>query len=116
MKNLRRYFRTMALGTALLAGIPAPALADGLLEEVVVTAQKRTQDLQDVPVAVSAFTGEMLRDSGVRDMFELAAIAPSLRVTQSQTSTTTVFGIRGIFTSSQNFGLESSVGLYVDGV
>ena len=116
MKNLRRCFRTMALGTALLAGIPAPALADGLLEEVVVTAQKRTQDLQDVPVAVSAFTGEMLRDSGVRDMFELAAIAPSLRVTQSQTSTTTVFGIRGIFTSSQNFGLESSVGLYVDGV
>ncbi len=116
MKNLRRCFRIMALGTGLLAGIPAPALADGLLEEVVVTAQKRTQDLQDVPVAVSAFTGEMLRDSGVRDMFELAAIAPSLRVTQSQTSTTTVFGIRGIFTSSQNFGLESSVGLYVDGV
>jgi outer membrane receptor protein involved in Fe transport len=92
------------------------ALADGLLEEVVVTAQKRSQNLQDVPVAVTAFTGEQLREAGVRDMFELASIAPSLRVTQSQSSSNTSFGIRGIFTSTQNFGLESSVGLYVDGI
>jgi len=106
----------MVLGTALCMGVPLTAMAEGELEEVVVTAQKRTQNLQDVPVAVSAFSGEVLRDSGVRDMFELTSIAPSLTVTAAQTSTTTAFGIRGIFTSSQNFGLESSVGLYVDGV
>jgi outer membrane receptor protein involved in Fe transport len=107
----------MIVTVAGLAAAPAPTtLAQMVLEEVVVTAQKREQNLQDVPVAVSAFTGAMLEQSGVKDMFDLQNNAPSLIVTQSQTSTTTAFSIRGIFTSSQNFGLEPSVGLYVDGV
>ncbi|MDG2047277.1 MAG: TonB-dependent receptor [Halioglobus sp.] len=106
----------LGIVVALCALFSPMTLADGMLEEVVVTAQKRSQNLQDVPVAVSAFTGEQLREAGVRDMFELASIAPSLRVTQSQSSSNTSFGIRGIFTSTQNFGLESSVGLYVDGI
>ena len=116
MVYLRKITSIMFVYIALCAYIPAVALADGVLEEVVVTAQKRSQNLQDVPVAVTAFTGEQLRQAGVRDMFELASIAPSLRVTQSQSSSNTSFGIRGIFTSTQNFGLESSVGLYVDGI
>ncbi len=87
-----------------------------VLEEVIVTAQKREQNLQDVPIAVSAFGGEMLAESGVKDMLDLQSNAPSLIVTTNQTSTATTFGIRGVFTSSQNFGLEPSVGLYVDGV
>jgi outer membrane receptor protein involved in Fe transport len=95
---------------------PSLSRADATLEEVVVTAQKREQNLQDVPVAVSAFSNETLRESGIHDMFQLQSLAPSLTVQQTQTSTATSFGIRGIFTSSQNFGLESSVGLYVDGV
>ena len=116
MTYLPRHPLAIALGIAICASLPNTALAEGVLEEVVVTAQKRTQNLQDVPVAVTAFTGEMLRESGVRDMFELSSIAPSLSVEQTQTSSNTTFGIRGIFTSSQNFGLEPSVGLYVDGV
>lgn len=94
----------------------APAAHAQMLEEVIVTAQKREQNLQDVPIAVSAFTGEMLAQSGVKDIFDLQANAPSLIVGQTQTSSTTTFGIRGVFTSSQNFGLDSSVGLYVDGI
>lgn len=116
MKRRHGHPLYIAFGTTLLAGIPTLAFAERVLEEVVVTAQKRTQNLQDVPVAVSAFTGEMLRESGVRDMFELSAIAPSLSVDQTQTASNTTFGIRGIFTSAQNFGLEPSVGSYVDGV
>lgn len=116
MKHPQRHSLAIAISAAVLASTTTPALAEGALEEVVVTAQKRTQNLQDVPVAVTAFTGEMLRESGIRDMFELSAIAPSLTVDQTQTSSNTSFGIRGIFTSTQNFGLESSVGLYVDGV
>jgi len=110
--------QTLAAAVAATLGLslPAVALAQGVLEEVIVTAQKREQSLQDVPVAVSAFTGEMLQQSGVKDMFDLQANAPSLIVSQTQTSTTTSFSIRGVFTSSQNFGLEPSVGLYVDGV
>ncbi len=95
---------------------PSALQAQGMLEEVIVTAQKREQSLQDVPVAVTAFNAAMIEKSGVKDMFDLQVNAPSLFVQQTQTSTTTNFQIRGVFTSSQNFGLESSVGLYVDGV
>ncbi|MEH6583597.1 MAG: TonB-dependent receptor plug domain-containing protein, partial [Halioglobus sp.] len=94
----------------------APAVQAQMLEEVIVTAQKREQNLQDVPIAVSAFTGEMLAESGVKDIIDLQASVPSLRVGTEQTSTASSFSIRGVFTSGQNFGLESSVGLYVDGV
>jgi outer membrane receptor protein involved in Fe transport len=106
----------LALGLAACMLLPQTSFAETLLEEVVVVAQKREQNLQDVPVAVTAFTGEMLRESGIRDMFELSALTPSLIVDQTQTASTATFSIRGIFTSSQNFGLESSVGLYVDGI
>ena len=101
---------------ALVAASANGALAQAVLEEVVVTAQKREQSLQDVPVAVTAFTGERLVESGVRDFFEVSNIDPALIVGKSQTSTSATFSIRGVFTSSQNFGLESSVGLYVDGI
>ncbi|CAA0094876.1 Pesticin receptor [Halioglobus japonicus] len=116
MKKPSQKSLAIAISAAVLAGTAATSFAEGALEEVVVTAQKRTQNLQDVPVAVTAFSAEMLRESGIRDMFELSTIAPSLSVEQTQTSSNTTFGIRGIFTSSQNFGLEPSVGLYVDGV
>jgi iron complex outermembrane recepter protein len=112
---MKHSIRKTTLALAVGAVFSAPLQAQ-VLEEVIVTAQKREQNLQDVPVAVSAFTNEMLEQTGVRDMFELQANAPSLRVGQTQNSSTATFGIRGVFTSSQNFGLESSVGLYVDGV
>ncbi len=85
------------------------------LEEIVVTAQKREQNLQDVPVAVSAFTGDQLREAVIKDVFDLQTNTPGLRVGQNQNNNTANFSIRGVGTSSQNFGLESSVGLYVDG-
>ncbi|TQV85254.1 TonB-dependent receptor [Exilibacterium tricleocarpae] len=89
--------------------------AQDLLEEVVVTAQKREQNLQDVPVSVSAFTGAALTEAVIKDVFDLQTNVPGLTVGTSQSSTNTTFSIRGVGTSSQNFGLESSVGLYVDG-
>jgi len=86
------------------------------LEEVLVTAQKRVQNAQQVPVAVTAFSDRQLRELGVTDVFDLQTSAPSLQVGSSQTSSATNFSIRGVGTSSQNFGLESSVGVYIDGV
>ncbi|QFU75861.1 TonB-dependent receptor [Halioglobus maricola] len=113
-------FKPTAIATAVASAslllLPSLAQAQGQLEEVIVTAQKREQSMQDVPVAVTAFSAQQLEKSGVKDMFDLQVNAPSLRVGASQTSTTTTFAIRGVFTSSQNFGLEPSVGLYVDGV
>ena len=88
----------------------------GYLEEITVTAQKRQQNIQDIPVAVTALSGEHLVEHGITDLFDLQQTAPGLIVDQSQNATTANFSIRGVGTSSQNFGLESSVGLYVDGV
>lgn len=104
-----------ATGAATI-GAAANAQEGRALEEIVVTAQKREQNLQDVPVAVSAFTGEQLQEAVIKDIFDLQTNTPGLMAGQNQTNTTSNFAIRGIGTSGQNFGLESSVGLYVDGV
>ena len=99
-----------------IAPLAPVAQEQGYLEEIIVTAQKRAQNIQDIPVAVTALSGEHLVEHGITDMFDLQQTAPGLIVDQSQTATTANFSIRGIGTSSQNFGLEPSVGLYVDGV
>jgi len=98
-------------------GVSAQANEDNfLLEEIVVTAQKRAQNLQEVPIAVSAFSGEQLQEAVIKDIFDLKNRAPGLQSIQEQSNSSSGFRIRGIGTSGQNFGLESSVGMYVDGV
>ena len=89
--------------------------AEGL-EEIVVTAQKREQNIMDVPIAISAISGAQIEESGLNSMFDLQQNVPGLIVSQSQTTTSSNFSIRGIGSTSNNFGVESSVGLYVDGV
>lgn len=86
------------------------------LEVITVTTQKRVQNLQEVSAAVTAVTGDTLEKESIQDIYDLQANVPGLRVFQSQTATNSTFSIRGVGTSAQNFGLESSVGLYVDGV
>jgi outer membrane receptor protein involved in Fe transport len=89
---------------------------EGLFEEIVVVAQKREQNIMEVPVAVTAVTGAQIQASGIKDVFDLQQNVPSLIVGQSQSSTTSFFQIRSVGSTSNNFGVESSVGLYVDGV
>jgi len=86
------------------------------LEEVIVTAQKREENLQEVPVAVSVYGETFLSENSIKDVVELMTSVPGLIVGSNQSSSTGSFSIRGIGTSAQNFGLESSVGLYIDGV
>ena len=87
-----------------------------VLETVVVTAQKREQDLQDVPITVTAIGAQLLRDSGVRDIKDLTLLAPGLLVTSSSNEVSTTARIRGIGTVGDNIGVESSVGVVIDGV
>jgi len=87
-----------------------------IFEEIVVTVQRREQSIMDVPVAVSALSGEQIQAAGIKDMFDLQQNVPGLIVGQSQTSTSTNFSIRGVGSTANNFGVESSVGMYVDGV
>lgn len=89
----------------------------GGLEEIVVTAQKRAENLQDTPIAVTAVTLETIRERGLSNASELTGIAPSITVAPGASSTTniTVF-IRGVGDSEQVLTSDSPVGLYVDGV
>jgi outer membrane receptor protein involved in Fe transport len=89
---------------------------EAIFEEIIVTVQRREQSIMDVPVAVSALSGAQIEAAGIKDMFDLQQNVPGLIVGQSQTSTSTNFSIRGIGSTANNFGVESSVGMYVDGV
>lgn len=121
---LRQSIAYGALACALL-GTPSVAFAqdadeaqeeDGNDNVILVTAQGRSQSLSDVPIAVSAISGEMLEQSGTTDIRELNQIAPSLLVSSTGNEANGSARIRGIGTVGDNAGLESSVGVFIDGV
>lgn len=84
--------------------------------EIIVTASKREQTLQEVPIAVSVTTAETLERSQIRDIKDLGSVVPSLRVGQLQSSANTNFFIRGFGNGANNAGIEPSVGVFIDGV
>jgi len=79
-------------------------------------ATKREQTLQEVPVAVSVVTAEVIEQAQIIDITDLQASVPSLRVTQLQTTGNTNFIIRGFGNGANNPGIEPSVGVFIDGV
>jgi len=110
---------------ALSLAVVTPALAQSApetggtqhtIDEIVVTAQKREQSLQDVPIVVTSVNAQQLQDAGVRDIKDLTIVAPGLTVTSTSSSAITTARIRGIGTVGDNPGLESSVGVVIDGV
>jgi iron complex outermembrane receptor protein len=86
------------------------------LSEIIVTAQKREQNIQDVPISVIALSAQQLKDGGVTDIKNLQALTPGLTVTSTTSENVTTARIRGIGTVGDNPGLESSVGIVIDGV
>jgi len=86
------------------------------LAAVTVTAQKREEAMQDVPIMVTALPEQLLRDTGVRDVKDVQVLVPGLTVTSTQSEAQTTARIRGIGTVGDNAGLESSVGILIDGV
>jgi iron complex outermembrane recepter protein len=107
---------TLFLAVAgVLAGTGQTALAQ--LEEIIVTAERRELNLQATPISILAFNGERLEQRGVRDMFDLAVIAPNLDIKGSRGTgnTAPAFQIRGIGGGAGATG-ERSVGFYLDNV
>ena len=102
------------LGLALSSLSSAVAIAQ--LEEVIVTAQKRTESIQDVPISITAFSGEELARRGITDAQTLAQSVPNFDLPSSNASRNATIRIRGIGSSGTNPGIESSVGTFVDGV
>ena len=102
----------ICIANVCLADAPTqPALA-----EIIVTAQKREQNIQDVPISVIAVSGQQLQDAGVMDIKNLQVLTPGLTVTSTPSENVTTARIRGIGTVGDNPGLESSVGVVIDGV
>ncbi|WP_140984812.1 TonB-dependent receptor [Asticcacaulis tiandongensis] len=101
-----------------LSGL-APVYAQDETDEVTtitVTAQKREQSLQDVPIVVTTLPAKLLQDAGVRDIKDMQVLTPGLTVTSTQNESLTTARIRGVGTVGDNPGMESSVGVVIDGV
>lgn len=88
----------------------------GAGNRVVITAAKREQTLQETPISVSVTGAETIERAEIRDLIDLQTVTPSLRVSQNQSSAQTTFIIRGFGNGANNFGIEPSVGVFIDGV
>ena len=89
--------------------------APAALEEVLVTAQKRSQSLQGVPLAVSAVNSEMMRDAGINDIQDLSRQVPSLQVQSSIGVSTLNYRIRRVGNIGNIPTFEPAVGVFLDG-
>lgn len=115
-ETLKHSIKTAALGaTALAAGFTGFAQAQDP-EIITVTAQKREQTLQEVPIAVSVVQAETIADAQIVDAIDLQSIVPSLRVSQLERTSNATFIIRGQGNGANNPGIEPSVAVYIDGV
>lgn len=98
-----------------LAGAVASANA-AVLEEVMVTAQKRSENLQEVPVAITAFSGEQIDNAFILSTEDLVKLAPSMTFTEGTIPTETSIRLRGVGTQSFSSAVEPSVAVLYDGV
>jgi iron complex outermembrane receptor protein len=106
-----------AVAATTIGLIPASAIAQMVLEEVVVTARKREESLQEIPIAVSAFSGDTLEELGMRDISDLRKVAPNVDLYDGNGTggAGNVF-IRGVGARNTGVNYDSGVGIYVDGV
>jgi iron complex outermembrane receptor protein len=125
-RNFIRSVRACAAAAAALCAVPAvlaqeaPAARSataGGLEEITVTARRREEMLQDVPISLSAFSGEDLESAGAIDITWLQQTTPNLTLQVARGSNSTLIAfIRGIGQQDPLWGFEPGVGLYVDDV
>ncbi|MDT8280281.1 MAG: TonB-dependent receptor [Erythrobacter sp.] len=120
-----RKFAAFAGGLMACSSLTTPAFAQDAAEDapavregnvIIVTATRRAQDVQDIPLAVTAISPQQLENQGVSDIRQISALAPSFTSSQAQlASGSVVLRVRGIGTTSNNIGFESAVGIFIDG-
>jgi iron complex outermembrane recepter protein len=115
----------LSIAAVLASGAPTmtPAIAadspqaEGAIEQVVVTARRREESLQDVPVAITALTGEQLLEQNVRTLEDMTAYAPNIKVNAGRATSSTINAyIRGVGQNDPLWGFEPGVGVYLDDV
>ena len=119
LHNLLRSTASAAVVGAVAFGFAGAASAQSgptTVDDIIVTAQKREQNLQDVPIVVTTLSQESLQNAGVHDIKDLQILTPGMTVTSTQSEASTTVRIRGVGTVGDNPGLESSVGVVIDGV
>ena len=117
-KSASRLRRT-AISIAVLAASMShnsAVLSQTVLEETVVTAQKRSQNLNDVGIAINAFTGAQLQEFGVATPEDLAQFTPGLTVNETAATGVPLYTIRGVGFQDYSTASTSTVGLYFDEV
>lgn len=110
--------------TAISVSLAFPVEAEGVSPssapqsgtDIIVTAQKREQKRQDVPLVVASVSGKALEKAGITDIKQLTLLVPGLMLVSTSSTNSTTARIRGIGTEGFNTGLESSVGVVIDGI
>ena len=116
-----RFMISAAISTALFGSalVSVTAMAqeaeDFAIEEILVTAQKRSESLQEVPIAISVFSSDSIDQTGVMELRDLTEYIPNVTITQG-TDFGAQINIRGVGANSRNIGFDSRVGVYLDGV
>ena len=111
-----RLARALSLAIVSTGGVPLALQAQEIyLEEVVVSAQKRDENIQDVPITLNAFTGDFINQSGARHIGDLEIYTPGLEIDTASTTQPRYY-VRGIGTDDFGVGTDPSVGIYIDGV
>jgi len=85
------------------------------LEEIIVTAQKRAVNIQEVPISITAFSGDYLEEVGIETIEDVAHMTPNFAIQKSATLTNNRINIRGVGSAGNN-AIEPSVGVFIDGV
>ncbi|WP_439135868.1 TonB-dependent receptor [Pseudomaricurvus sp.] len=110
--------KTLPLAIAVAALSPFSVMqanASSLMEEVVVTAQKREENLQTVPISISAFSGDALKEMGAESVSDLGRATAGVSM-NNESVTQPAYNVRGIQTDDFTVGSDPAVALYVDGV
>ena len=89
--------------------------SDSHIEIIVVTAQKRVENIQEVPISIASFSRERIEKMALRQLNEVAEFVPNLKMSQTNDFSSSIV-IRGVGSSSRNIGFDARVGLYLDGV
>jgi len=107
---------TALFGSALLSVSAMAQESDDIaIEEILVTAQKRSESLQEVPIAITVFSSDSIDQTGVQELRDLTEYIPNVTITQG-TDFGAQINIRGVGANSRNIGFDSRVGVYLDGV
>ena len=105
----------LSLPLAIVIAAPPAFAQDALLEEIVVTARKREESLQEVPVSISVITSDLLIESGIRDAYDLFEMTPGINWEQAQDRQGSRPSVRGVQTAAQN-PVRQKVTSFLDGM